>query len=81
MIELTEEQRRQLKGPEPIVIDPQTGETYVLVRKAVYDRIKGLLEDGTVYATGELVDRVMAEDDANDPHLAEYQRLYPQDRS
>jgi len=45
MIELSEEQRRQLEGPEPVVIDPQTQEMYVLVRKAVYDRIKGLLED------------------------------------
>jgi hypothetical protein len=32
-----------------------------------------LLEDDTVLATGELVDRVMAEDDANDPPLASYQ--------
>ena len=32
--------------------------------------------DETVLATAELVDRVMAEDDANDPNLAEYQRLY-----
>jgi hypothetical protein len=45
MIELSEEQRRQLNGPEPVAIDPQTQEMYVLVRKAVYDRIKGLLED------------------------------------
>jgi hypothetical protein len=45
MIELSEEQRRQLEGPEPVAIDPQTQEMYVLVRKAVYDRLKGFLED------------------------------------
>jgi hypothetical protein len=45
MIELSEEQRRQLESPEPLALDPQTQEMYVLVRKAVYDRIKGLLED------------------------------------
>lgn len=45
MIELTEEQRQQLAGPEPVVIDPQTHEEYVLIRKNVYQQIKGLLDD------------------------------------
>jgi hypothetical protein len=45
MIELTPEQRQELMQAEPAVIDPQTRETYVLVRKEVYDRLKGLLED------------------------------------
>ncbi len=40
MIELTEEQRRELSEPEPVAIDPDTGESYVLVRKDVYDRMK-----------------------------------------
>jgi hypothetical protein len=80
MIELTDEQRRELECPEPVAIDPRTKETYVLVRKVVYDRLKALLGEDTVHATAELVDRVMADDDAHDPHLAEYQRLYPQDR-
>jgi hypothetical protein len=73
MIELTDEQRRELSGPEPAAIDPRTGEEYVLVRRAVYERFRSLLEDGDVLATGELVDRVMAADDANDPHLESYQ--------
>jgi hypothetical protein len=44
MIELSEEQRRELSQPDPVVIDPLTRETYVLVRKQVYDRFKNLLE-------------------------------------
>jgi hypothetical protein len=73
VIELTEQQRQELNGPEPVVIDPVTRQEYVLVRREVYERIRGLLEDDTVVATGELVDRIMAEDDANDPTLESYQ--------
>ena len=74
MIELTEEQRQGLSEPETEMIDPQTREIYVLVRKIVHDRIR-ILFDEDVCATGELVDRIMAEDDANDPHLASYQSM------
>jgi hypothetical protein len=42
MIELTEEQRHELSMPEPVVMDPQTRETYVLVRSATYQRMKAL---------------------------------------
>jgi hypothetical protein len=45
LIELTPEQRQELTRPEPAVIDPETQQTYVLVRKEVFDRLKGLLED------------------------------------
>ncbi len=45
MIELTEAQRRELEAPEPVAIDPHTQEKYVLVPKALYDQLKGLLED------------------------------------
>jgi hypothetical protein len=45
MITLTEEQWRELDAPEPIVIDPRTSEEYVLVRRHVYERFKGLLEE------------------------------------
>ena len=40
MIELTEEQRRELNDPEPVAIDPRTRETYVLVRLEKYERMK-----------------------------------------
>ena len=54
MIELTEEQRQELSDAEPIAIDPSTKETYVLVRKNVYDRIKGLLYDDGEWTEEEL---------------------------
>jgi hypothetical protein len=76
MIELTPQQRQELNSPEPIAIDPETRETYVLVRKEVYDRLRELFHDETVYTTAEMLDQVMAEDDANDPHLAELQKKY-----
>lgn len=75
MIELTEQQRQELGQAEPMAVDPRTREEYILVRKPLYEGMKALLND-TVLATGELVDQVMAEDDAHDPYLEEYQRLY-----
>jgi hypothetical protein len=80
MIELTDEQRQELAQPEPIAIDPQTQEEYVLVRRHVYERLRVLLDDA-VLATGELVDRVMAEDDANDPSLESYQSIAREQRT
>lgn len=75
MIELTEQQRKELNTPEPIVIDPQTRQTYVLVRWETYERLKALLtlddydpDEGAGY-----INEVMAEDDANDPYLESYQ--------
>ena len=52
---------------------------YVLVRVEVYEKIRGkvrILLDDTVYTTAEMLDRVMAEDDAHDPYLAELQKKY-----
>jgi hypothetical protein len=74
MIELTEEQRRLL-GSEPLVRDPETNETYVLVRAEEYARLKAA-QGEAVLATAEMVDAIMAEDDAKDPYLEEYQKLY-----
>jgi hypothetical protein len=34
-----------LAGAEPLAIDPQTQEEYVLVRRKVYQKLKGLLGD------------------------------------
>jgi hypothetical protein len=76
MIELTNEQRHELQDPEPLAIDPLTGQTYVLVRKEIYERLKALLtlddydpDEGAAY-----VNEVMAEDDAHDPLLESYQK-------
>ena len=45
MFELTNEQRGELSSPEPVAIDPQTRETYVLVRSDVYARLRRVLEE------------------------------------
>ena len=42
---LTEEQRRELEGPEPAqAIDPKANETYVLIRADVYERMRRMLD-------------------------------------
>jgi hypothetical protein len=76
MIELTKEQRLELTEPEPVAIDPETRQTYVLVRQEVYERLRTLLDEDTVYTTADMLDRVMAEDDPYDPYLAELQKKY-----
>src|SRR5260370_11185555 len=55
MIELTDEQRQELSAPEPVAIDPRTRQTYVLVRRETYERLKALLalDDCTWLALGE----------------------------
>jgi hypothetical protein len=75
-IELTDQQRQELTAPEPVAIDPLTRQRYVLVRAEVYERLRSLLNDEWVTTTAEMLDRVMAEDDANDPCLAELQKKY-----
>jgi hypothetical protein len=76
MIELTEQQRQELTGPEPTAIDPQTRETYVLVRKEAYERLKTLLamEHYNPDEGASLLNEAMAADDAGDPLLASYQQ-------
>jgi hypothetical protein len=76
MIELTQEQRRELQQPEPLAVDPETKEQFVLVRKDVYDRIRHLIEDEISLSKREvaaLVQRAMREYDENDPTLNLYQ--------
>lgn len=74
MIELTEQQSQELNSAEPIAIDPRTLETYVLIRRDVYERLKAAADDDYDPREGyPLVDQIMAEDDAHDPTLASYQ--------
>ncbi len=54
MIELTAEQHRELTAAETVVIDPITNETYVLVRKETYERMKELLYDATPWTDEEM---------------------------
>ena len=54
MIELTQEQRHAIAGVESLVIlDPETKQSYILVRKEVFDRIKGLLYDDSEWTSEE----------------------------
>jgi hypothetical protein len=76
MIELTKQQRQQLIGTDaPQILDPETGKTYVLVQTEIYQRLKSLLEDEP-QVTGEMVDRLMEEEDQDDPTLVFYQQQY-----
>ena len=76
MIELTEQQRQELLATDsPQVLDPGTGKTYVLVQTEIYERFRELWEDGP-RVTGEMVDRLMEEEDRDDPTLAFYQQQY-----
>ena len=75
MIELTEVQRQELNEVEPVAIDPSTKETYVLVRKNVYDRIKGLLYDDSEWTGDELrleLARSTEENGWNEPRMDDY---------
>ena len=76
MIELTELQSQELNAPEPVAIDPQTNETYVLVRQAAYERLKSLLalDDYDPEEGAADINEIMADDDANDPLLESYQQ-------
>jgi hypothetical protein len=75
MIYLTEEQRRGLADPEPLVIDPQTKEEYVLVRRDLYERMRFLRDDTALSKrdVAVLVGRAMQEYDEGDPSLHLYQ--------
>lgn len=45
MIELTEQQRRELDNPgPPLARDQKTGETFVLVRQDVYEKVRKLVD-------------------------------------
>jgi hypothetical protein len=45
MIELTEEQRQSIDQQEqpPVVVDPRTGQEYLLIRREIYEQVKGIL--------------------------------------
>lgn len=63
MIELNEEQRQELERPGPVQArDPLTKETYVLVRKAVYERFEVLMEEDDVRRMQPLLADLAPED-------------------
>ena len=75
MIELTDQQRQELEQAVPTAIDPHTQQTYVLVRKEAYDRLKTLLarDDYDPDEGVSFINEVLAEDDVQDPLLESYQ--------
>jgi hypothetical protein len=76
MIDLTNEQRQELANDTPVARDPRTLETYVLVRREVYDRFRQLLAEDEGLNKKEvaiLVERAMKEYDEGDPSLDLYQ--------
>jgi hypothetical protein len=79
-IELTSEQQQSLdaEGGHPDVIDPRTKASYVLVRKEVYERLRGLLEEGfsAVDAFGAQIEAAAAAG-WDDPALDVYNELDP----
>jgi hypothetical protein len=82
MFELTPEQRKELVRPEPLALDPETQETYVLVRKDVYDRVKGLLYDDGEFPIRDaypLMDEVAAKAGWDDPAMDIYNDLAPKE--
>lgn len=55
MIELTEEQRQQLESGKVVdITDPRTAQSYVILRKDVYERVQHLLYDDSECADEEL---------------------------
>ena len=78
MMVLNDQQRQELAAAEPQALDPLTKETYVLVRKHVYEKLRALLSDDSpsMGEVAQLVERAMSDDDANDPTLAYYQEKY-----
>jgi hypothetical protein len=83
MIELTEQQRRRLQDGQAVgVTDPQTGESYVILPRQVYERVVGLLYDDTKVGDDELRLLLARSAEANDwdePGMEAYDR-YDEER-
>ncbi len=48
MIELTEEQQRELDGTQPVQArDPRTNDTYILVPAGDYERMRAIIDGYT----------------------------------
>ena len=74
---LTDQQRQAIHeandaGPVT-VIDPATNAEYILVRADIFTQMREWMNDLEPKEAYPLVDRIMAEDDRQDPTLATYQ--------
>jgi hypothetical protein len=55
MIEISDEQRQRLESGKAVdVVDPQTAQCYVVVKKDIYDRVCRLLCDDSEWSEEEL---------------------------
>jgi hypothetical protein len=81
MIELTEQQQQALDAaPLPArVLDPRTHRAYVLVTVELYERLKDLLEPGTLTADERrvIVQGVWRRANWDDPRMDDYDALEP----
>jgi hypothetical protein len=80
---LSEDQRRAIEehGGMPVyVVDADTNTNYVLMRAEHFETLRSLFseEEFDPRQAYPFVDRIMAEDDANDPALESYQNLQKQ---
>lgn len=72
-IELSADQlQAAMRGPVHIT-DPETNQSYVVLRADVYEQMAYCDDDFDPREAYPFIDRVMAEDDANDPYLESYQ--------
>jgi hypothetical protein len=75
MIELTQAQRQELEAAEAVV---PTNTAYLLIRKDVYERIKGLLGDENwARDAHQAAMEVFARDGWDDPRMDVYDELDP----
>jgi len=46
MIELREDQLQSLDAPQqpPVAVDPRTGQEYLLIRREIYEKVRGFLK-------------------------------------
>ena len=84
-IELTEQQQQQLLQVQDRgfwrVVNPRTNEAFVLLPAAVYERLNSILQDEfDPREAYPLVDKIMADDDANHPFLDTYQHIRNENR-
>lgn len=62
MIELTEQQCQELNGSDSLAVNPRTNEKYVLVRKELYDRLRGIPDEDDARLMAPLLAEIDAED-------------------
>ena len=83
MIELGEDQRRQLENGQAVdVTDLQTAQRYVVLRKDVYERVRQLLYDDSEWTADELrlqLARSARDNGWDEPGMDDYDR-YDEER-